>query len=454
MYIRYIHRVRISLGLLLLCIGCFLSISHIFANNHQSSNTVSVIEFSGTVNHVYSGYVLRGITDAKEDNFDLIVILLDTPGGLLTSTREIVNGILSSDVPVVVYVSPSGGHAGSAGAFISASAGFLAMAPGTNIGAATPVDAGGQDLNETLKAKATEDAVAFITSIADVRGRNSEAYSEMVYTSKSFAAEDAVEMNIADGVFNNLDELLLHLDGVSLPTNSGDVVVTLSPDYFVQFSQPNFWERILEFISEPTLAFLLISLGGLALTVELFNFGTWLPGIAGVIMLSIGFAGVGLLPFSWAGIALIILAILLFIAEGYAPGFGFFGIAGTLSLVLGGVFLVGFFGGPTLPGIQLEVNRWVLVVIGISTGAVVIWLSYEIRKSRAISPYRSYAETPSLIGATGIVTAPFEPEGRVFVAGEQWTAVLQGDTLVNVNEIIEVVGIKGLKVEVRPKSVK
>ena len=429
--------------------GFFVQVSDISAQDSPEEAIVYVVKMDAVIDRVSERYLLRHIETAEESGYELIVILLDTPGGLLDATRGMVEEILGSEVPVVVYVSPSGAQAASAGTFISAAAGFLAMSPGTNIGAASPVGAGGMDLDSTLADKVKEDTAAFIRSIAEVRGRNVTALADTVNSATSFSANEAVENGIADGIFDDLEGLLSALDGMRIPTTSGKSVVVTTSSAEVQHVDRGFFDRVLGLISDPNVAFLLVSLGGLALTIEIFNFGTWFPGIAGVLMLAVGFAGVGFLPFSWSGIALIGLAIALFVAEAYAPGFGFFGITGALSLALGGLFLFGFFGTPGLPGFSIAVNRWLLVGIGTVVGLIVLWIAWEVRRSRKRSAYQNEYSTSEIVGKIGTVTTLLNPRGQVFLSGEYWGADLEGTDRAEVDEQVEVVEISGLTLIVR-----
>ncbi|MFQ5426423.1 MAG: nodulation protein NfeD, partial [Gaiellales bacterium] len=275
---------------------------------------VVVIDMDTAIDSVSERFLGRAIDDANAAAASVIVIELDTPGGRLDSTRSMVGTILDSEVPVVVYVAPTGAQAASAGTFISAASAFLAMAPGTNIGAAAVVTGSGDDLPETLGKKVTEDATAFMRSIAEQRGRPAEALEATILEAKAYSAPEALELGIANSIAPDRDALLTELDGMTLTGSAGDVVVVTDGAPVSEVGK-NFFERILTFIADPNVSFLLVSLGGLALVVELFNPGMWIPGVLGVSALIVGWAGIGLLPFSWAGVALLALALALFIAE-------------------------------------------------------------------------------------------------------------------------------------------
>lgn len=408
-----------------------------------------VVELSTSIDSVSARFLERAIALATNEGAALIVIELDTPGGSLDSTRAIVSEILGSGVPVSVYVTPQGAQAASAGTFISIASSFLAMAPSTNIGAASVVTGGGEDLPETLGKKVTEDTTAFIRSIAEQRGRPVEPLEATVLEAEAYSAEEAVELGIADFVAADRSVLLRELDGKTLESGSGEVMVTTvgAPIHEVGM---NGFERFLSFIANPNVAFLLLSLGGLAILIELYNPGLWFPGIFGVTALIIGWAGIGFLPFSWAGVALIALALILFLSEALAPGFGLFGTAGTVSLILGGLFVVGFFGAPGLPGSSVSVNRWVLIGAGTFVGLFVLWLGWEARRSHTAKVYTSPTERLALIGTTAQVTDQLAPEGEVRLADETWSARLINGRFAEIGETVRVVDMRDVRLIVEP----
>ena len=250
----------------------------------------------------------------------VVIIELDTPGGLLDATRTIVTDIFASPVPVVVYVAPEGAQAASAGTFIAAAASIAAMAPATNIGAASVVGPGGEDLPETLQKKANEDAAAFLRSIADRRERPGDALEAAVFEAAAYSAEESVELGIADLAAANTGDLLSQLDGMEVEVSDGKTVTLQTTGMVIERVDMNVIERALSILANPNIAFLLISIGGIALIVEIWNIGLWIPGTIGVVLLLLGFAGVGQLPFSWAGVGLMVLAMVLFLLGGAGPG--------------------------------------------------------------------------------------------------------------------------------------
>lgn len=418
-------------------------------SGNQQSN-VLLIRLDSAIDGVSSRFIERGLDRAEEEDLHLVVLMLNTPGGLLDATRDIIGSILMSEVPIAVYVAPSGAQAASAGTFVGAAAHILAMAPTTNIGAASVVGVDGGDLPDTLSRKASQDAAAFIRSIAERRGRNVSALEATVLSAKAYSASEAVELGIADLIAVDYESLLEQLDGYPVDINGESVELDISGAITSQIDL-SLLERVLAFISDPNIAFLLVSLGGLGVIVELWNPGLWVPGTLGVLFLVLGWAGVGQLPFSWAGVALILLSMLLFYLETTAPGIGYFGVAGTVSLILGGVFMVGFFGNPTFTGADPTVNRWLLAIVGVSIGSLVLWFAWELRKSKDILLYESPTLVASMVGGAGVVSAELSPSGQVLVNGEIWSGEYEGNSekSISVGTEVEVVSVDGIHLKVR-----
>ena len=448
---------RTLLWTLILILGIYSTFAA--ENNAQALQSatargVYLIQLDRAIDPVSERYLVRELDEAQGE-FALVVIVLDTPGGLLDSTRGMVNVILESRTPIAVYVSPAGARAASAGTFIGAAANILAMAPVTEIGAAAVVGGQGEDLGETLKVKANEDAAALLRGIADKRGRNVEALEATVFEAKAYSAEEAVEIGIADIVANDLDALLHWAEGRTVETAAGEIVLEGLLNSRIEESEYSLWDRFLSAIANPNLAFLLISLGGLALVVELWNFGTFIPGTIGVVLLVLGFAGVGQLPFQWAGVLLIALALALLAAEIFVtPGFGFFGIAGVIALILGGLFLFPFpsIDAPELPGGQIQVSRWLLAGIGALVLAFVLWMIWELRKVSRPDSYIPTGSSSLLIGTTARVIKTLDPEGEVYAAGEHWTAHTPDRSHLNVDTTVKVIEIDGITLVVEPET--
>jgi len=400
---------------------------------------VVVIELDGAIDKVSARFLERGLNEAEEKDASVAIIQIDTPGGLLDATRDMVGDIFASPVPVVSYVAPEGAQAASAGTFVASAAALLAMAPATNIGAAAVVGAGGEDLPETLSRKATEDAAALIRSIADRRGRPVAPLETTVREATSFSAVEAVDLGIADLVAGDLDELVAELDGRTLEAAAGPVRVETAGAE-IQTIDMSLFERILSFLADPNVAFLLISLGTLALAVEIWSPGLWVPGAIGILCLVLGFAGVGFLPFTWAAVVLLGLAVLFFVLEALHPGVGLFGAFGAVALVLGGLFMLG---GSELPGQAVSVSPWLLGAAGVFALALTVLLVREVRVSHRpvyVSPYAR----ESLVGELAEVTVRLEPRGEVRVAGEAWQAELRGGGVAEVGVRVRVADLSQL----------
>lgn len=426
------------------------------AQSLTTPHGIYIIEIEDqAIDPVAERYIVREIERAR-GKFDLILIILDTPGGLLDSTRAIVNAIFESRVPVAVFVAPDGARAASAGTFIAAAANILAMNPITEIGAAAVVGAQGEELGETLQVKANQDAAALLRSIAEKRGRNIQALEATVFEAKSYSAQEAVDIGIADLVANDLDELFQWADGRTVETAAGEVKLENLLTSPIELNQYSIWDHFLSAIANPNLAFLLISLGSLALIVELWNFGSFIPGTIGIVLLTLGFAGVGQLPFQWAGIVLIALAIALLAAEIFVtPGFGFFGIAGVIALILGGLFLFPFpsIDAPELPGAPtIQVSPWLLATIGAPLLAFVIWMIYELRKVSRPESYIPTGSSSLVIGTTAQVTKTLDPDGEVYAAGEHWSAHTPDRTTIQTGKTVKITKIEGITLIVEPQD--
>ena len=405
---------------------------------------VAVVELDGAIDPISAGYLGRAIDLAAEDGAHLIVVLLDTPGGLLSSTRDMVEDIIASEVPVVVYVSPSGAQAASAGTFVTAAAHVAAMSPTTSIGAASPVGPSGEDLPETLESKATQDAAAFIRSIAERRGRNSKALEDTVLSAASYSASEALDSNVVDLVAGSLDELLSQLDGRTVELSRGSVVLE-TEGLEVREIGRNPVERFLGIIADPNIAFLLISLGGLGLMVELWNPGLFVPGIAGVVALGLGFVALGNLPVNWVGAGLLALGLALFVAELQAPGIGVFGIGGGVCFVVGAFLLFGNTNPPGIHAPSVEVSIWAIAGASILLAvSLVVLVKLTVESKHARHPTQMQA----LVGQAGYASTALEPRGTVQVASELWSAVSESGQSIEEGVEVIVVDMDGLTLKV------
>ena len=404
---------------------------------HAQAPSVLLIKVDGVINGVKERFISRAIDKAVEEGATLVVIELDTPGGLLSSTRNIVEELLEAPLPVAVYVSPRGARAGSAGTFITAAGHFAVMAPGTNIGAATPISGTGEDLEDTLASKVENDAAALIRSIAQERGRNEDKLEETVRKASSFTAREAVELNVVDFIADDLDDLLAQLNGRVVETAAGTRTLD-TQDLTVRRLNKNLLENFLEFISDPNVSFILFSIGGLGIVIELFNPGLIAPGVVGVIALLLAFLAFGNLPVSWAGVTFILVAFALVALEVMVAGFGILGIGAIVSFIVGGVIL---FGGdsPTMP--SESVSLWLL---GSITGALALTLSFV---ARVILQSRRAGEQPlrpSLVGMSGTVSGELSPRGVIRVGSETWTAISEDGNVIGVGEPVKISEVVGL----------
>jgi membrane-bound serine protease (ClpP class) len=431
---------RLRAVLIILCLVSF-SLGLIGPHMAQAQTPhVLVMDVDGVINPVAERFISRALEQAEVDGAALLVIRLDTPGGLLESTRNIVEDLLAAPVPVAVYVSPPGARAGSAGTFITAAAHFAAMAPGTNIGAATPVSSTGEEIPETLASKVENDAAALIRSIAQERGRNEKMLEQTVLTAASYSAKEAVDLNVVDLIADDLEELLEMLEGRRAETLSGTRTMRLEGLAIREFSK-NPLERFLEFISNPNVSFILLTVGGLGVIIELFSPGLVGPGVVGAVCLLLAFLALGNLPVNWVGVALVLLAIALVFLEVQVSGIGVLGIAAVISFVIGGFLLFTQFGdvSPTLP--DISVNYWLLGGMAVTFAFAVLYVGRLIAQSRHDTPQRT---TNPLLGEVGVVVSPLQPRGLVRLGEENWTAVSEDGSVVNKDEPVIVIDVHGV----------
>ena len=412
-----------------------------------------LIHLDGIIDPNHAKYLKRALGNAEKAEAQFAIVRIDTPGGTLSSMRDMVKTIFAAEIPVITFVGPQGARAGSAGTFISAAGHIAFMAPGTNIGAATPISGTGEDLPDTLADKVTNDTAALIRSIAASRDRNGEALERTVREAASFSASEALELNIIDLIADDLDDLIAQLDGRTITVGQRDVTLQTSG---IRCDEPRLrctsvglsWsERFIDVIADPTISGLLLSLGTLGLFLELFNPGLIFPGVLGVLALVVAFVAFGNLPVNWAGVGLIVFAIVLLFAEVQVSGLGILGAGGIISLALGFVFL--FNDPPSISGPSISIDRW--VVIGVPSGfglvfgmvAVLAW-----RGNRNPPP----TFEPSLIGMTGRVTTDLDPVGTIQVGGELWSAEEERSLFVPAGERVEVVAKEGLTLRVTKKA--
>ncbi|MCU7550684.1 nodulation protein NfeD [Chitinophagaceae bacterium LB-8] len=375
---------------------------------------VASIKIDGSINPTSAEFIQRSIRKAAEEHAQCLLIHLNTPGGLLKSTRVIVGDIIDAPLPVVVYVSPSGAHAGSAGVFITLAAHVAVMMPGTNMGAAHPVGMQGMVGDTIMNEKSTNDAAAFIRTIAEKRNRNVQWAEEAVRKSVAITATEALNKNIIDFVAVNERELLKLLDGRKLQTTSGIVTLHTSRAT-VKTYEMGFIENLLNILSDPNIAYILLLLGFYGIMFELYSPGAILPGIIGVISLILAFYSLHTLPINYAGLALIIFAIILFILEIKIVSHGMLAVGGILSLLLGSMMLIREDSG----GIG-RISWSVIISSTIVTAAfflVVIGLGIKAQRAKPATGQEA------LLGETGVSLGILDPNGIVLLHGEIWKAV-------------------------------
>ena len=439
----------VALPLVLLGIGGFIALQSLTVASAPGPHAASVT-IDGTIDNVSARYLSRALKGASRDGARFLIVTLDTPGGLFDSTRDMVEDIRGSDIPVIVYVSPPGARAASAGTFITASAHVAAMAPTTNIGAASPVGGGGEDLPETLKSKATQDAAAFIRSIAQERNRNAEALEQTVLSASAYSASEALDNNIIDLIATDIDDLLVKLHGWTVELKSGEAVLE-TEGLEVRNIGRTALERFLGILADPNIAFLLLTIGGIGILVELIHPGLIAPGLAGVIALALAFVAIGTLPVNWVGVGLIGLAMVLFFLEFQAPGSGVFGVGGGVSFVLGAFFLFGGLSPPPIAAPSFRVSLWAIGGVSAVLFAFLILLFMAVLDTKRVSYHSTGRE--NLVGQTGTTTTPLDPHGTVRVAGELWSAVSDSDEPIPQGEDVIVSEVEGLTLKVFKASI-
>lgn len=392
---------------ILIFTGSFLFPAILFAQ------TILSITIKGGINPASAEYIHKTIEKATVEKDECVLIHLNTPGGLLTSTRDIVSDILKSSIPIIVYISPAGAHAGSAGVFITLAAHIAVMAPGTNIGAAHPVTL--QAATDTImETKGTNDAAAFIRTIAEKRKRNVEWAEDAVRHSVSITEEEALEKNIIDYIANDDREILTQVDGKKVEVNG--ITKTLeTKNATIQSTEMGFFQKILDRLSDPNIAYMLMMLGFYGIMFELFNPGSIFPGIAGVIFLIFALYSMSSMPVNYAALSLIIFGIILFLLELKIMSHGLLTIGGIVSVVLGSLFL--FRSSPSENFVSVSWS----IIIGCTTVTALFFL-FVVGMGLRAQRLRPATGVQTLIGKTGEVSDPLHPTGTVTVNGELWNA--------------------------------
>ena len=406
----------------------------------DESQKVVVIEVDGTIVPVIAQYVDRGITLAEETGAAACVIKLNTPGGLLTATEDIVSTIMNADVPVVTYVSPKGAWAASAGTFITLASHVAAMTPGTTIGAAHPVAGGDQEIPEDQMKKITEFSAKWMRTIAEDRNRNAEEAELAVTESKSFTDTEALEANIIDLRAESLESLLVQIDGTEVTLASGRKVVLDTATATAETAEMTPFEKFLHTVTDPNIAYILFTLATIGLITEISSPGLIVPGVVGGICLILAFYSLGVLDAYWGGMALMLLAMVLFVAEYFTTTFGVLTAGGVAALVLGSIILFS-----RTPGIEVDTR----LIAGVAAGAAafgVFVLGAVIRGQRRPKA----TGTEGMLGKRAIARTPLTPRGMVLAEGELWSATTEGEHVVP-GEEVTILSVDRMQLRVRKR---
>lgn len=432
---RMLHR---FIFIALFCTGLSITLIQSFAQETLPKPVV-VLTMKGAVSPAYSEYLAQGLSAAKDRNAQLVVLKLNTPGGLLTSTRDMVTDILESPVPVAVWVTPSGAHAASAGTFLLYAAHIAAMDEGTNVGAATPIQMGGpqipneqpaneeenteQSASSPTDQKALEDTSAFIRSLAELRGRNAEWAEKAVTEADSLTAQEALEKKVIDVMATSLLDLMQQIDGREIETKDKTVHMLTLADAPVEEIEPDWRTLLLALITDPNVALILMTIGIYGLILEFYNPGTMIPGTIGILSLAAALFAINVLPVNIAGVILIVLGIVFMIAEAFIPSFGILGLGGVAAFIFGATML---FDEQYMPGLGLD---WeviaLLAAFGIATSLFIMFFAIKVMRKRPDTG------TEAMIGQSAKIDHWSGQKGRVFIDGEHWAArsedMLSGD---------------------------
>jgi membrane-bound serine protease (ClpP class) len=413
----------------------------IFFSSLSFSEVLKIV-VDDTIQPITEEYISRAIDEAERRNDQAVLMEINTPGGLVDSTRKIIEKITTSSVPVIIYVTPSGSRAASAGFFILESADVAAMAPGTNTGAAHPVTLGGEKLDDVMKQKLENDAAALMRSVVARRGRNVDVAESTVRQSKSFTEQEALSQHLIEYVASSQDDLFHQMSGKSFKRFNGqEVTLKLEGQPIVPFGM-TLKERILGYLMDPNISFILLAIGALALYAEFNHPGAVIPGTVGVVFILIAAFALNLLPTRFAALALILGAFALFAAEAKFASHGVLTVGGITLLTLGGLLLV------DSPIPEMRVHLLTALAVSIPLGLITAFLmsiALKARRNKLVSGAQG------IIGETGIVRAALSPRGKIFVHGEIWDAVSFSD--VPVGQTVVVRRIDGLLLQVEPISV-
>ncbi len=407
----------------------------------QQGSTVYVIKIDGSINPSTSDYIHKSIEEAKNNNAVCLIIELNTPGGLLKSTRYIVSDILGSPVPVIVFVSPGGSQAASAGVFITLASHIAVMAPGTNIGASHPVSGDGSKMDSTMSEKVTNDAAAFIRSISEKRKRNVKWSEDAVRNSVSITETEALKDSVIDLVANDVNDLLAKIDGREVETSTGKKILNTKNASIVNFEE-SWFQKFLGIVSDPNIAYILMMLGVWGIILEFYHPGAILPGVVGAICILLGLYGLHTLPINYAGVLLILLAIILFIAEIKVTSYGMLTVAGIISMFIGSMMLIDS-GSPLETAIYISMKVIITTVIIIAgLFALLAWIVVKAHRRKAMTG------VSGMIGEIGEVFIDIvNGTGTVKIMGEIWKA--DSNENIKKGDKVKVLDVKDLTIVVQ-----
>ena len=433
---------------------------------------VHVIEMQGGIGPAKASFVVRALEEADARKVELVVVTMDTPGGLFEATREIISAILASDVPVVTFVTPNGARAASAGTYIAYASHLVAMSPATNIGSSTPVSIGGGDpmptptptpgidnpleekdeeseetapdqpLGSAMGAKVVNDSVAYIRGLAELRGRNADWAEESVREAANVTASEALDLNVANFVAEDLDDLLTQLHGQEVKISDEKTVQLNLLNPLITTAEKTWREEFLEKITDPNIAYILLMVGIYALIFEFYSPGTGIGAVVGVITLLVAAYALQMLPVNYVGLLLLVLGVGLMVTEAFVPSYGIFAIGGVVAFGFGSILLFDEeFGG-------FGVSIGLVVGVAITTGLITVYtLTMAVRQRRK----GATTGTEGLVGETAIVMADFEDSGKVRLGGEIWRAINSGSEPLTKGSEVTIEEVDKLKLTVKGK---
>ncbi len=402
-----------------------------------SSAEVFRLDIDNVIHPITTEIVTDAVNQARTRGSTVLLIRLNTPGGLMSATQEIVERLIASPVPVVTWVAPSGTRAASAGFFLLLAGDVSAMAPGTHTGAASPVMLG-RELDPVLRRKVESDAGAWLRSIASRRGRNAALAEKAVSEAKSFTEQEALDSKLIDLIAKDETELLGRLDGMVITRFDGAKQTLALKDAKISVYELSLRQKMLKAVSDPNLALIVLLLGALGLYVEFSTPGLIVPGVAGAILLLLGLSAIALLPLNWLGVALIVLAIALFVLEAKFTSFGILGAGGAAAMILGALFLVE---GPP----EFRIGLGTAVGIALPFGLISVFLTTLVIRAHG---EKAQTGVSGLIGETGIARTDLNPEGKILVHGEYWDAI--SSVAVTEGTRVRVLSVDGMRLKVEP----